>query len=162
MSETNVDQLAQLLIFCEGMRVGVDKSQSKTLDDLMNAAMAQSLGDKLEIKKLRKMLSDLDKHGILSVLDRFETNLAESNDKLKVVEEALTEFEDRFEYRFAKAREELENSLAWLYNQSAGDAVAVEKLCDERLDRSGAMLGRIRDTASAPAIIEREEAEGQK
>ncbi|KKL45073.1 hypothetical protein LCGC14_2359300, partial [marine sediment metagenome] len=91
MSETNVDQLAQLLIFCQGMRVSMEESVSKTLDDLMNAAMAQSLGDKLEIKKLRKMLSDLDKHGILSVLDRFETNLAESNDKLKVVEEALAE-----------------------------------------------------------------------
>ncbi len=158
MSETNVDEFKQLLIFCQGMRVSMEESVSKTLDDLMNAAMAQALGDALEIKKLRKMLSDVEEHGILSVLERFEDDLAKSNERMEELKETVTKFEDRF----PDIQTKLESDLAWLYNQSASDGVAVAKLCDKRLDRSGAMLGRIRDTASALDIIEREEAEGQK
>lgn len=152
------DELTQLLIFCEGMRVGMEKPQSKTLDDLMNAAMAQRLGDTLEIEKLRKMLHAVEEHGILAVLERFEDDLAKANEQMSGLQEIVTKFEDRF----AKMQEKLENDLASIYIQSITDAATISRLCDQRLDKSGAMLGRVRNIAAALAIIEREEAEGER
>ena len=156
------DELTSLLIFCEGMRVNMEQSQSKTLDDLMNAAMADALGDALEIKKLRKMLSEVEEHGILSVLERFETRLAQSNERVEKLKQTVTKIEKKFEDVFSKMQEELENRLAAVYNLSVSDAATIGKLCDDRLDRSGAMLGRVRDIAAALERIEREEAEGRK
>lgn len=73
-------------------------------------------------------------------------------------ENALKEIEDCF----VKMQEKLENDLASIYIQSIPDAATISRLCDQRLDKSGAMLGRIRNLSAALAIIEREETEGKR
>lgn len=153
-----MDELTQLIMFCEGMRVNMDESQSKTLNDLINAAMTQALGYVLEIKNIRKMLADVEEHGILSVLERFEGDLAKSVERVAKVQETLTGFEDRF----AEMNEKMENNLAYVHSLGSSEASAIAVLCDERLDKSGALLGRVRNISAAMAIVEREEAEGIK
>lgn len=44
--------------------------------------------------------------------------------------------------------------LVWFYKQSPRSAMLVEKLCDEKLDKSGALLGRIQGVAY-PEIIKK-------
>ena len=52
---------------------------------------------------------------------------------------------------YIAARDRLEEALPKMYKQSVRHAVFVAELCDEYLDRSGAMLGRIRKAALAKA-----------
>lgn len=152
-----VDELTLLLMFCEGMRVGMGKPQSETINILMNDAAKQKLRFEVEIERLREMLSTAENHGILATIDAFEINLAKSYERMEELQERVVEFEDRF----AKMQEKLENDLASIYIQGITDAATISRLCDQRLDKSGAMLGRVRNIAAALAIIEREEAEGK-
>ena len=47
---------------------------------------------------------------------------------------------------------DVENALAAVYRVNTAAAAAVGQVCDEKLDKSGAMLGRIRELArNAPA-----------
>lgn len=39
------------------------------------------------------------------------------------------------------------DKLAWIYSQSTHDAFIVAKICDEVLDKSGHLLGRVRVVA---------------
>lgn len=42
---------------------------------------------------------------------------------------------------------DVEGILALIYRQSGAAALAVANVCDDRLDRSGALLGRVRNRA---------------
>lgn len=43
------------------------------------------------------------------------------------------------------------NVLDWLVGEYRADPAGTSKLCDEKIDRSGRLLGRVRDIASRPA-----------
>ena len=58
------------------------------------------------------------------------------------------EAREQAEAEVERLRERLEPALARIYKLGTREAVVVGRLCDDELDRSGAMLGRVRDLAA--------------
>lgn len=94
------------------------------------------------VEEIRKIQARL--HNYTKLADTLEENL------------------DNLMREMDETQNNLESALAWVHSQGASHAHAIAMLCDERLDITGALLGRVRNISRALSIIEREEAEGIK
>lgn len=97
-------------------------------------------------RKVGRTIYVMDDDGIYAPEAGDDDPLIGVMDTRELAQEAV----DAHNASLSKVGRERDEALAAVYRQSSAAAAAVARACDEELDRSGALLGRVRQLSRTP------------